>query len=158
MTQRGTTAMRPDQAASLRRAAFSMAILLLIEFALGIGINLYVTLPGKDAGGNVGTGFGHTVANGPASVAVHTILGLLLVVNAVVILVRAWRAGSLVVTLLAGVGALSLVGAAVSGSAYVGNGHSAASLGMAMAWAVGMLAYLVVLFLLGGATTPATGG
>jgi hypothetical protein len=29
---------------------------------------------------------------------------------------------------------------------------------MAMAWAVGMLAYLVVLFLLGGATTPATGG
>ena len=140
--------MDAAQAASLRRASFAMGVLLLAQYALGIGVNLFVTLPPGDAGGNIGSGFGHAVSNGPVVLAVHAVLGVLLVVNALVIMVRALRAGTPLVTALAVIGAVSLVGAAVTGSQFVTNGRNGASMGMAMAWGVGLLCYLVMLFVL----------
>ncbi len=143
------TGIGPDQAARLRRAAFAMAILLLVQYALGIALNLYVRLPAKDAGGNIGSGFTRAVANGPASVSIHAVLGVLLVVNALVILVRSLQAGAHLVSALAVLGAASLVGAAVTGASFVTASRSGASMGMAMAWGVGLLCYLVIVYVLG---------
>ena len=34
----------------IRRESFAMAVLLLMQYGLGIGVNLFVTLPAKDHG------------------------------------------------------------------------------------------------------------
>jgi hypothetical protein len=87
----GTTASRPagrltaSRASGLRRASFTAFVLLVAQFALGIYVNLYVTVPSADHG----HGFGQAITNGPAGLTVHIVLGLLLIVAALGFLVQA---------------------------------------------------------------------
>ncbi|HEV2242670.1 MAG TPA: hypothetical protein VGR98_16625, partial [Streptosporangiaceae bacterium] len=69
----------------LRGASMGAAVMLVIQFGLGVGVNLYVTLPAAGPGGR---GVGQAFSNG-ALLALHTVFGLLLVVTAVSLLVRA---------------------------------------------------------------------
>ena len=53
-----------------------MCVLLLVQYGLGIGVNLFVTMPGRDHG----AGLGAAIANGPVAVSIHAVLGLALIV------------------------------------------------------------------------------
>ena len=92
----------------LRRAGFAAFVMLVVQFALGIYVNLYVTVPSADHG----HGFGQAIANGPAGLTLHIMLGLLLILAALGFLVQAilarQRQGRRVVAmaLLAAVGLL----------------------------------------------------
>jgi len=66
-----------------------VSIALLVEYALGLGVNLYVTVPARDQGGGVFAAVGRALANGPAGLAVHAGLGLLLLLGSIVLVVRA---------------------------------------------------------------------
>ena len=59
--------------------------MLVVQFALGIYVNLYVTVPSADHG----HGFGQAIANGPAGLTLHIVLGLLLILAALGFLVQA---------------------------------------------------------------------
>src|SRR5262249_9934122 len=64
----------------LRGASMGAAVMLVIQFGLGVGVNLYVTLPAAvkgegEAGG--GRSVGQAFSNG-ALLALHTVFGLLL--------------------------------------------------------------------------------
>src|SRR5690348_10539004 len=72
----------PGQA-RLRRASLAIVIVLIVQFGLGIGVNLYVTLP--DAGE---PGHASWSGNGPL-LALHAALGLYLILAAIFVLARA---------------------------------------------------------------------
>jgi hypothetical protein len=106
---------------------------------------LFVTLPRQDHGG----GLGAALANGPAAVSIHIVLGLALIVTAPAIAVQAIMARRGGIIALAVLGVAGLTSAAINGSRFVGSGQNADSMGMALGWAVAMLCYLSILFITG---------
>lgn len=136
---------------SLRRAGFAAFVMLVVQVALGIYVNLYVTVPRADHG----HGFGQAIANGPAGLTVHIVLGLLLILAAIGFLVQAILARRAALIGAAVLGLLAIVGAAGSGSAFTGSAQDGESMTMGALAAVGLLCYGTVLFLL---PRPASGG
>jgi hypothetical protein len=128
------------QLGRLRGASMGAMVMLILQYALGMGVNLFVT-PGKG-------GLSEAFNNGPA-LAVHAILGLLLVVAAVGLLVRAVIARHRAVIAASALGLVAIVGAAGSGASFLKSGTSGASMTMAMATAVAFACYALCLFLLG---------
>jgi hypothetical protein len=134
----------------LRRASLGSLIALLIQYGLGMGVNLYVNVPKSDQGHGTGAAFGKAMSNGPAALAVHTGIGLLLVLNVVSVLVLAVRTRLRVVMISAVVGLVSVVGAAFSGAGFVDSGAAGASMTMAVLTGVALACYAVNLYALGG--------
>lgn len=132
------------RARSLRRGVFAAFVLLVVQFALGSYVNLYVTVPGADHG----SGVGKALANGPAGLTAHIVLGLLLILAAVGFGVQAVLARRPGLIVLAVAGLLAMLGAAGAGSSFVGTASDGASMAMAILTAVGLLCYGTALFLL----------
>jgi hypothetical protein len=128
----------------LRRASFGAVGTLVVQYGLGIGVNLYVTLPKGDHGHGVGT----AISNGPAVLSIHAVVGLLLGLAAIGVLVRAAIARDRLVSVISLVGLLAVAGAALGGSRFVSHGTPGASMTMAILTAVALLAYAANLFIL----------
>jgi hypothetical protein len=126
--------------AGLRQANLAILIVLIVQFALGMGVNLYVTLPAAAHPGHA-SWFG----NG-ALLALHAALGMVLILAAIFVLVRAIMArnGILIVTSAAGLVAILL--AAFFGSGFTDKLTDGYSLGMAIAFAVALACYAIGLF------------
>ena len=122
--------------AALRGNCMGAAVLLIVQFGLGMGVNLYVTLPAHQS-------FLSTVF-GSAILAAHAIVALALLGAAIAALVRAIRARRVVV--FTALGLAAIVAAAIAGASFVGNQATGASLAMALATAVAMFGYLAAIF------------
>jgi hypothetical protein len=133
-----------SRVSGLRRASFAAFVMLVVQFGLGIYVNLYVTVPSADHG----HGFGQAIANGPAGLTLHIMLGLLLILAALGFLVQAILARQPALIAAAVLGLLAMIGAAASGSGFTGSGRDSASMVMAGLAAVGLLCYGTSLFLL----------
>ncbi len=129
--------------ARLRSASMGALAMLVIQFALGVGVNLYIT-PDK---GGVSEAF----SNGPL-LALHSVLGLLLIIAAIDLLVRAILVRYRPVVVASAIGLIAILGAAFNGIGFLRNGHNASSLGMAIAACVAMLCYAVCLRVLGSSS------
>jgi hypothetical protein len=125
---------------SLRRSCFATFVMLVVQFGLGIYVNLFVTVPGG--------GFGQAVANGPAGLTLHIAVGLLLIVAAIGFLVQAVRARHAGLITAAVIGLLAMIGAAASGSTFTNTGRDSASMAMGVLAVAGMLCYGISLYLL----------
>ena len=147
---------RPSTEEIIRRASLGTAIALLIQYGLGMWVNLYATIPARDQGGGEFAAIGRALSHGPAGLAVHTGLGLLLLIGSIVPVVRAVadRRPAFIVT--SGVSLLAILGAAASGAAFVNAGSNGASLSMALLTALALVCQVVNLFLLAGGR-PARG-
>ena len=108
------TAGPAGQLEIVRRTSLGMTVALLIQYALGMVVNLYVTVPARDQGGGVLVAIGRAFANGPVALAIHAGLGLLILAGTISLVVRSvvsrrrpliWLTA---VTLLAVLGAGSL--------------------------------------------------
>ena len=137
---------------NLARGNLAAAIILLIQYGLGMGVNLYVTLP---AAGRGGRGIGDAFSSGPA-LAVHAVLGLLLILTALSMIIRSVIARHRASIVTSAVGLLAILAAAGYGASFVHDGAAAASLGMALATGVALLSYIIGLFVTGRAG-PASG-
>src|SRR5258708_1613004 len=126
------TQVTAQRLAVLRGSCMGAAVLLIIEFALGIGVILYVALPAHKS--FFGTVFGS------ATPAAHAIVALALLGAAISALVRAIRSGRAVAFTAAGLAAILV--AAFAGASFVGSQAVGASLTMALATAAGMFCYL----------------
>lgn len=135
----------------LRANSFAAVVMLLIEFGLGIWVNLYARLPASDHGKGVFVAFGGAVADGPVALALHALLGTLLVVTAISVVVRAALARQAASAAIGVVAFLAIVSAWLSGARFVGDTSSGASMSMAIATAVALLGYAMILFLPGQA-------
>jgi hypothetical protein len=136
----------------LRRSSLAQLLLLVVQTGLGMAVNLYVSLPDADQGKGVMASFGNSIAKGPAAVAVHAIFGLLVFVNACVLVVFSLTVRSAAAKACSVVGWLCIAGAAMSGAAFVNanqDSGNAASLTMALLTLVAVACYAVNLFVLG---------
>jgi len=150
------TQQPPDRApaarpALLRRISLGMLAALLIQYGLGMIVNLYVSVPARDHGAGVLTAVGRALANGPAALTVHAALGLLLILGAVNLVIRAAVLRLRLMAWLSAAALLAIVGAAASGAAFVGSGADGGSLAMALLTGVALACYAVILFVLGPA-------
>jgi hypothetical protein len=138
MTAQSDTRVPPatPRLATLRGNCMGAAVLLIVQFGLGIGLNLYVTLPAHKS-------FLSTVF-GSAVLAVHAIVALALLGAAISALVRSIRARRAVA--FTAVGLAAIVAAAAAGVSFAGSQGNGASLAMALATAVAMFCYLAAIF------------
>jgi hypothetical protein len=129
-----------SRTAGLRQASLAILIVLIAQFALGIGVNLYVTLPAAGHPGH-SSWFGY----GPL-LAIHAALGMFLILAALFVLARAILARNvtLIVTSAAGLAAILL--AAFFGSGFTDKLTNGYSLGMAIATAVALACYAIGLY------------
>lgn len=132
---------QPGQAERLRMASFGALTMLILQFVLGAAYNLYGTTPAN--GKSIG------MFSSPL-LAIHVVLGILIIVAAAFLVFRAVQARIGAPVLGASVvGLLAVLGAAGAGSAFTSNGANGASLGMALATAIAMLCYAANLVILG---------
>jgi hypothetical protein len=129
----------------LRANSLSAVVMLIVEYGLGIWVNLYAKIPASDHGKGVFAAFGAAVADGPVGLALHAVLGTLLLVTAIALVVRAVLARRVAASALGAVALLAIVAAWMSGARFVGDGANGASFGMAMATAVALLCYVLIL-------------
>jgi hypothetical protein len=145
-----TTREAPSPAArranGLRASAFGAVIMLLAEYCLGAWVNLYTQLPASDHGAGLLSAFGRAVADGPVTLALHALLGTLLLITAIGIILHAARARNTASTVIAVIAFLAVAGAWASGARFVGSQSSSASFGMAAATAIAVLGYVTILF------------
>jgi hypothetical protein len=149
---RSSAAQRPEArpraggAEAARRSSFGVAVGLLIQYAVGLWVSVYVTVPARDQGGGIFAAVGRALANGPAALALHAALGLLLLVGSIVLVVRAVAARDRFFIVTTAISLLAVLGAAGSGAAFVNNGQDGASLTMGLLTAVALLCQLINLF------------
>jgi hypothetical protein len=139
-------AQSPDRAASTvepaslgraRRGSLAVLALILVEYGIGMYINLYVTVPLAGRG----HGLGGAVTNGPAVLALHAVIGLLLGLGAVGVLAQAAMARHLgaIAASVAGLTALALADAA--GTSFTSSGHPADSMAMSVLTGAALACY-----------------
>jgi hypothetical protein len=126
----------------LRRASLAAFVLLLVQYGIGMGVNLYVTVPGADHG------VGDAISSGPAALSIHVVLGLLLVLAAIGLLVQSMIAGDKWLIATALVGLVAMIAAAGAGASFVDGRRASASMAMAIFTGIGLLAYGATLYLL----------
>ncbi|MGA7911831.1 MAG: hypothetical protein WCC30_09850 [Candidatus Dormiibacterota bacterium] len=139
----GTTRVVGQRARRLPASVLGMIYLLVIQFVLGVAVNLFVTIsPSPD-------GFWWPVVQGPAAVLiVHVLVGVLLVINSIVVLVHAFRMSDKAPRLIAGLGLAAVLAAAISGRVFLGNTQNVASFAMAIGFGVAVVAYSQLLYAL----------
>lgn len=147
---------------ALRRMTLAAGILVAVQVAIGMVVNLYVTVPAHHPGAkpaNYFTGSFHSVVwaigSSPVALAVHACLGLALVLIALAVAVRAvaLRAGR--VAYASALAAALVIGAGFNGASFLDfAGQRVSSLLMALL-ALGALAcYLVSGYLLASLAGP----
>jgi heme A synthase len=126
----------------VRMASFGALTMLILQFVLGIAYNLYGTAPTSKK--SVGW------FSSPL-LAIHVVVGILLIIAAAVLVFRAVqaRSGSGAVLASSIVALIAIIAAAGAGSAFANNGANGASLGMAIGTAIAMLCYAAILVILG---------
>jgi hypothetical protein len=149
VAQRAPARQRGSTLEDLRRTSLGVSIALLVQYALGIWVNMYIAVPRRDQGGGVAAAVGRALSGGPAALAVHAGIGLVLVAGSIVLVVRAILARHRVTIVTSLISALAVAGAAASGGAFVNTGGSGASLGMALLTGVALGCSVLNLYILG---------
>jgi hypothetical protein len=129
----------------VRRSSLAALVLLVVEYGLGMYVNLYVAVPAADRGGSLDG----VIAHGPALLSIHATVGLLLGLGALATLVHAIRVRRWVLVGASAVGLLAVAFAAVAGAAFTSTGDTADSMAMSVMTGVALLCYAANLFLLG---------
>lgn len=140
LTESGAGSVLVARLERVRMASFGALTMLILQFALGTAYNLYGTAP--TATKSIG------MFSSPL-LAIHVILGILLIIAAAFLVVRAAQAKSGAVLGTSVVGLVAILAAFGTGSAFTQKGDDGASLGMALACAVAMLCYGANLVILG---------
>jgi hypothetical protein len=137
-------ARRDAAAARIRRGSLAVLVLTVLEYGIGMYVNLYVSVPAADHGG----GLCAAIANGPAVLSVHAVTGLLLGLAALAALTQAVLARHRAAIAASALGLLALAFADVAGAGYTSSGDTSASMAMAVLTGAALLCYAANLYLL----------
>jgi hypothetical protein len=143
-----------------RRMTLAAAVLVLIQAAVGMVVNLYVTIPAHHPGARPADYFtgsassvGWAITHGPLALASHATLGLALAVMVVGVAVRSFSLTRWPVRAWSILGALLVIGAGFNGASFLDFDYAVSSLIMALLALGAVACYTVVLFLLAGVRT-----
>ena len=138
----GRHTRRPGRA-GLRRVSLAALIMLVVQYGLGIVLNLYVPVPASDQH----AGILQEIATAPLALTVHALLGLALIGAAIMLVVRAVIVRDRLLAGLASAGLTAIGGAFAAGEIFVRNGQPGASLAMGILTGVALLCYVGTLAL-----------
>jgi hypothetical protein len=125
----------------LRRIFLITLMGLVVQFVLGMVLNLYVRIPLSVSR----AGFIREVETAPLAVTLHAVLGTLLICAGVIAVVRAVRTARYMLTGMAGLtvaGLCAMMGAFAEGEMYVKDGRGSTSLTMAVLTGVALACYI----------------
>lgn len=143
---------RRQRQTGLRRVSVALLIMLVIQYGLGIFLDLYVAVPASDAH----AGIFQKIATAPPALTVHVLLGLALIGTAILLVARAVGERDRVLAVLATTGLTAIGGAFGAGEIFMKNGQATASLAMAILTGVALLCYVGTLALASAAQRQAT--
>jgi hypothetical protein len=123
--------------ASLRRDCLVTLIALVVQFAVGMVLNLFVQVPAADAH----AGFIAEIRTAPPALTVHAVLGTFLVCAAFALLTAAARTRDVLMIGCTAVGLVAVIGGFASGELFVRNGQDGVSLSMALLTGVALVCY-----------------
>jgi hypothetical protein len=126
----------------LRTNSAAISVMLLVQYGLGMGVNLYTRVPAADHGTGLAAALGRALTSQPAVLAVHAVLGLLMLVAGVSVLTRAIIARHRRAIATSAAGLAAIAAAAVSGAAFVSDQQAGASMAMAVLTGAALLCYL----------------
>jgi lysylphosphatidylglycerol synthetase-like protein (DUF2156 family) len=129
--------------ARLRQISVTMLVMLVIQYGLGIILNLYVEVPAADAHAGILT----EIATAPSVLTVHVVLGIALIGTGVLLVARAVGVRDRLLAVLATAGLTALGGAFGAGEIFVRNGQNVASMAMAILTGMALLCYIGTLTL-----------
>jgi len=129
--------------ARLRHISVTMLVMLVIQYGLGIILNLYVEVPASDAHAGILT----EIATAPAVLTVHAVLGVALIGTAVLLVGTAAQIRDRLLAVLATAGLTTLGGAFGAGEIFVRSGQDTASMAMAVLTGLALLCYIGTLTL-----------
>ena len=132
----------PAPRAMMRRGSLAVLILTVLEYGIGMYVNLYLAVPGADRD----HGLGPAIANGPALLSVHAVVGLLLGLGALAVLAQAIRTRGPAVIVFSAAGLFALAVASVLGASFTSTGAAADSMGMSVLTGVALLCYALILY------------
>jgi hypothetical protein len=112
-------------------------VALVMQFGLGMVLNLYVRVPPGDAHAS----FIAEVRTAPLGLTLHAILGILLICAAAVLLTEAVRAKDRLMIAFAATGLAAVSGAFAAGELFVRSGRDGVSLAMALLTGVALVSY-----------------
>jgi FtsH-binding integral membrane protein len=155
---RGTAVTAPrgraSPAARLLAVNFAVCLLLLIQYLLGMVVNLYVTIPGHHPGvgaqnyfAGLASGLAWVIPDGPAWAAAHAAFGLALALVASACVALTWGKSSRMATVTSVLGALAILGAGFNGMSFLNYGHDFSSMIMAGLWGLALACYVTGLLL-----------
>jgi riboflavin transporter FmnP len=151
-------ATRDRRNRAARGWAFGLLVALLVQFGIGMYVNLFAHIPLNHPGHsakNFFAGSYHSVAwaetspHAPLILAFHAGLGLLLVLGSIwlaVLAIRGRRTGTVWAAVL---GALFILAAGFNGASFLNYNHDVNSYIMALLFAAAVLCYIIILALPG---------
>jgi hypothetical protein len=132
----------PPGAEEVRRTCLAVLTMLIAQYALGIFLNLFVTVPASDQH----AGMVAKIVSGPLALTVHALIGLSLIGTAIVLLVRTVRLEDPVLIAMATTALAVIGGAFAAGEIFVSDGgQDSASFTMALLAGIAMLCYVGML-------------
>jgi hypothetical protein len=131
--------------AGLRRLCLTALIALVVQFGLGMILNLYITIPASDQN----AGFVQEVKTAPLILTIHVLLGIALICAAGVLFIRAIGDRDRVMIAMTATGLAAILGAYAAGEVFVRNGQNSESLTMAILTGVALLSYIGMLAVIG---------
>jgi hypothetical protein len=130
------------------------SFLLLVQYLLGMVVNVYIVLPARHPGAGAGeyftgaaAGIAWVISDGPAWAAAHAAFGLALAAAAIASIALTWKKGSSMGTAMSVLGALAIIGAGFNGVSFLDYGHAFSSMIMAGLWALALACYITGAFL-----------
>ncbi len=156
MNADGTKNGSPSATDGLRRTTLAAAVLVVAQVAIGVVVNLYVTVPVRHPGAHPANYFSGSVrsvawaiGSGAISLAVHGALGLALILFSITVAVRAVRLRTGRVAVSSVIAAMLIIGAAFNGASFLDfGGQNVRSLIMALLALGALCCYLLALYLL----------
>jgi hypothetical protein len=147
--------VRANAVTRLRAAVLAAMLLVLLQAAVGMVVNLYVKIPARHPGANASNYFSgsfHSVVwaigHGPVALATHATLGLALVIVVIATAGHALRLHSGAVAVWSSIAALLVIGAGFNGASFLDFNYNTNSLIMALLAFAAVGCYSVVMFLL----------
>lgn len=139
--------------AALRRLPGVMIFWLLVQFLLGMALNLFVELPKDHPGANPPEFFsGATqsviwaILHGPLLLVLHAVLGLVLLIGAIVLFVQAVRSGPRSFGIATGIAGFSILLAGLNGGSFLNYNEDFSSMIMAAFFAISIAAYAAAMY------------
>jgi hypothetical protein len=137
----------------IRTGYFMLLLLLVVEFLLGMAVNLFVIIPKNHPGANppeyfsgVADSVTWAVLHGPFLLILHAGLGLLLILFSVNLLAQAIQSRRRRILLPAAFGALGVAAAGFNGGSFLNYNEDFSSMLMAAFFAIAIVSYVTGLY------------